>query len=97
MSGKYTDRIDIFLKNNKITWTSLAEHLQVDRTTIQNWKKRDNYPVQALETIAKLVGTSVSELTDVEGEFDTMRRLMGELEALRKTLNDDLGEIRRRL
>lgn len=97
MKGKYTERIDKYLKINKITWSSIAKQLEVDPKTIHNWKKRDNYPLQALETIAKLVGTSVSELTDVEGEFNDMRRLMDKLEALRNTLNEDLDSIRKRI
>lgn len=97
MDGKYTQRINSYLKTKKITWGSLAQKLDVDPKTLGNWKRKDNYPLQSLEIIADILEISVSELTDVDGNYGTMRKLLSKVDMLRKTLSEEMEDVTERL
>jgi transcriptional regulator with XRE-family HTH domain len=63
----FTDRMEILLKEKKITQAHLADNLQIRKATISDWKRNSAYPTADIAVkIAKALDTTVEYL--VTGE-----------------------------
>ena len=82
MKASYTgEKILRFRKENGMTQRELAEKLHVTDKAISKWERGLNYPdLLILPELAKVLGTSVSDLLGLEEEIsDTTLKVIAEL------------------
>lgn len=97
MNGKYTQRINSILKERKLTWKWLSEVTKIKQGTLSYCKTNDNYSSQYIDKIAEALEISVSELTDFNGNYKTMRKLLSKVDMLRQTLSEEMEDVTERL
>lgn len=93
MYGKFTTRIDHLLRIKNLKWKSIP----LPPSTLDGCKRKDRYSSEQLEIIAETLQISISELTDFNGNYETMRKLLSKVDLLRKTLSEEMEDVTEKL